>query len=54
MKRVMQQTTMGKRKSLRRHPRQSLDPRQAFLVFELALESADTYVFRKPKMRVKW
>jgi hypothetical protein len=51
MKRVMQQMTMGKRKSPRKHPRQSLDPRQAFLV--LALESADTSVFRKPKMRVK-
>jgi hypothetical protein len=43
MKRVIQQTTVGKRKSPRKHPRQSLDPRQTFLVFELALESADTY-----------
>jgi len=53
MKRVMQQMTMWKRKSLRKHPRQSLDPRQVLLVFEIALESADTSVFRKPKMRVK-
>jgi hypothetical protein len=53
MKRVMQQTMVRKRKSPRKHPRQSLDPRQIFIVFEPALESADTYVFRKPKMRVK-
>ena len=49
MKRAMQQTTMGKRKSPKKHPRQSLDPRQAFLVFGLALESADTLCLQKAK-----
>jgi len=53
MKRVMQQTTLRKRKSPRKHPLQSLDPRQTFFVLELALESADTYVPRKPKVRLK-